>query len=127
MNDTMPIPNNPLWQRLESLRPSLPRHIHIQRRDYNGERWYILQDKSNGRFHRLTPSAWRLISAMDGHNSLSQILAAAAHPEFYAAEEEVPTRDDLLHLLQYLHVADLLVCDLPPNTQELFARREHKK
>lgn len=119
--------NNLVWQRLESLRPSLPRHIHIQRRDYSGERWYILQDKSNGRFHRLTPSAWRLISAMDGRNSLNQILTAAAKPEFYVDKEEIPTREDLLHLLQYLHVADLLVCDLPPNTQELFARREHKK
>lgn len=119
--------DNPIWQRLESLRPSLPRHIHIQRRDYNSERWYILQDKSNGRFHRLTPSAWRLITAMDGRNSLGQILASAAHAEFYSAEEEIPTRDDLIHLLQYLHVADLLVCDLPPNTQELFARREQKK
>lgn len=118
---------NPVWQRLESLRPSLPRHIHIQRRDYNNERWYILQDKSNGRFHRLTPSAWRLITAMDGRNSLGQILASAAHAELYATEEEIPTRDDLIHLLQYLHVADLLVCDLPPNTQELFARREQKK
>ncbi|MDO8344465.1 MAG: efflux RND transporter periplasmic adaptor subunit [Cellvibrio sp.] len=122
-----PPADNPIWQRLESLRPSLPRHIHIQRRDYNSERWYILQDKSNGRFHRLTPSAWRLITAMDGRNSLAQILASAAHAEFYSAEEEIPTRDDLIHLLQYLHVADLLVCDLPPNTQELFARREQKK
>ncbi|MDR7090952.1 efflux RND transporter periplasmic adaptor subunit [Cellvibrio fibrivorans] len=127
MTESQASNSNPVWQRLESLRPSLPRHIHIQRRDYNGERWYILQDKSNGRFHRLTPSAWRLISAMDGRNSLSQVLASAAHAEFYAAEDEIPTRDDLIHLLQYLHVADLLVCDLPPNTQELFARREQKK
>lgn len=119
--------DNLIWQRLESLRPSLPRHIHIQRRDYNGERWYILQDKSNGRFHRLTPSAWRLVSAMNGRNSLAQILASAAHAEFYASADEIPTRDDLIHLLQYLHVADLLVCDIPPNTQELFARREQKK
>lgn len=119
--------NNPVWQRLESLRPSLPRHIHIQRRDYNQERWYLLQDKSNGRFHRLTPSAWRLISAMDGRNSLAQILVLAANPSFYESPEEIPTRDDLIQLLQYLHVADLLVCDMPPNTQELFARREQKK
>ena len=125
--DSHAAPANPMWQRLESLRPSLPRHIHIQRRDYSGEPWYILQDKSNGRFHRLTPSAWRLISAMDGHNSLAQVLAAASHAEFYESADDIPTRDDLIHLLQYLHVADLLVCDLPPNTQELFARREQKK
>jgi putative peptide zinc metalloprotease protein len=127
MTDSQSSNGNPVWQRLESLRPSLPRHIHIQRRDYNNERWYILQDKSNGRFHRLTPSAWRLISAMDGRNSLGHVLASAAHEEFYTSAEEIPTRDDLIHLLQYLHVADLLVCDLPPNTQELFARREQKK
>lgn len=127
MTDSPSSNDNPIWQRLESLRPSLPRHIHIQRRDYNNERWYILQDKSNGRFHRLTPSAWRLISAMDGRNSLSHVLASAAHAEFYTSAEEIPSRDDLIHLLQYLHVADLLVCDLPPNTQELFARREQKK
>ncbi len=127
MSESSVSDNNPVWQRLESLRPSLPRHIHIQRRDYSGERWYILQDKSNGRFHRLTPSAWRLISAMDGRNSLRQVLASAAHAEFYIDKDEIPTRNDLIHLLQYLHVADLLVCDLPPNTQELFARREQKK
>jgi len=127
MTDAQALNSNPIWQRLESLRPALPRHIHIQRRDYSGERWYILNDKSNGRFHRLTPSAWRLISAMDGRNSLSQVLAAAAHAEFYTAEDEIPTREDLIQLLQYLHVADLLVCDMPPNTQELFARREQKK
>lgn len=119
--------SNAVWQRLESLRPSLPRHIHIQRRDYKGERWYLLQDKSNGRFHRLSPPAWRLIGAMDGRNNLSQILAAAAHAEFYEQPEDIPTRDDLIHLLQYLHVADLLLCDLPPNTRELFARQEQKK
>lgn len=119
--------DNPVWQRLESLRPSLPRHIHIQRRDYDGERWFLLHDKSNGRFHRLSPPAWRLISAMDGRNSLARVLQLAADPAFYDSADDVPTRDDLIQLLQYLHVADLLVCDMPPNTQELFARREQKK
>lgn len=127
VNDASESNSNTIWQRLETLRPSLPRHIHIQRRDYNNERWYLLQDKSNGRFHRLTPSAWRLISAMDGRNTLAQILALASNPDFYHSVDEIPNHDDLIHLLQYLHVADLLVCDMPPNTQELFARREQKK
>lgn len=127
MSDSQSVNNSPVWQRLESLRPSLPRHIHIQRRDYNNERWYVLQDKSNGRFHRLSPPAWYLINAMNGRNSLAQVLAAAAKPDLYEAPEDIPTQEDLIHLLQYLHVADLLVCDLPPNTQELFTRREQKK
>ncbi len=121
------IADNPLWQRLEVLRPSLPRHIEFQRRDYNGELWYLLHDKSNGRFHRLTPSAYRLLSFMNGRNLLPQILQAASAPEFYDSADEIPTRDELIHLLQYLHVADLLVCDMPPSTQELFARQQQKK
>jgi len=118
---------NPLWQRLAMLQPSLPRHIDFQRRDYNGELWYLLHDKSNGRFHRLTPSAYRLLGFMNGRNSLAHILQLASAPEFYESPEEIPTREELIHLLQYLHVADLLVCDMPPNTQELFARQQQKK
>lgn len=116
-----------IWQKLEALRPSLPRHIHIQRRDYHQETWYLLQDKSNGRFHRLTPTAWRLIAAMDGRHSLQQVLAIASNPEFYLSQDEIPTREELIQLLQYLHVADLLVCDMPPSTQELFSRQQRKQ
>ncbi|RYY76391.1 MAG: HlyD family efflux transporter periplasmic adaptor subunit [Gammaproteobacteria bacterium] len=123
----MAVNDDLLWQRLEVLRPSLPRHIDFQRRDYSGELWYVLHDKSNGRFHRLTPSAYRLLSFMNGQNTLPQILLAASAPELYESLEEIPTRDELVHLLQYLHVADLLLCDMPPSTQELFARQQQKK
>lgn len=122
----MAVVENPLWQKLETLHPSLPRHIEFQRRDYNGELWYLLHDKSNGRFHRLTPSAYRLLNFMDGRNSLQHILSAASAIEFYESAEEIPTRDELIHLLQYLYVADLLVCDMPPSTQELFNRQQQR-
>lgn len=127
MNTAFSSPDMPVWQRLESLRPCLPRHIHLQRRDYNGERWYVLQDKSNGRFHRLSPTAYCLINAMDGRRNLAQVLAIANQVGIYDSPEDRPTQEDVIHLLQYLYVADLLVCDFPPSTQELFARREQKK
>ncbi len=115
-----------LWQRLEHLRPSLPRHIDIQRRHYGDELWYVLHDKSNGRFHRLSPSAYRLMALMDGRRSLRQILSAAVQPTQDETAEAPPTRGELIELLQYLHVADLLICDIPPNTRELFARQQQK-
>lgn len=115
-----------IWKKIANLRPSLPRHIQFQRRDYNDERWYLLQDNSNGRFHRLSPSAYLLLCLMDGHKTLQQILDAASAPELYDYPEEVPSKEELTHLLQYLHVADLLLCDIPPNTQELFTRQKQK-
>ncbi len=115
-----------MWQKLEKMRPALPRHIHIQPRDFRGERWYLLHDKSNGRFHRLSPSAWQLVRMMDGRRNLSQILSAVS-TALAGSGEEPPTQREFIELLQYLHVADLLVCDIPPDTQELFARQQHKQ
>lgn len=115
-----------LWQRLEHLRPSLPRHIDFQRRHYGAELWYVLHDKSNGRFHRLSPSAYRLMNLMNGRHNLQQILTAASAVEANETADDIPTRDELIELLQYLHVADLLICDFPPNTRELFVRQQQK-
>jgi len=115
-----------LWPQLAKLQPSLPQHIEFQRRHYQGETWYLLQDKTSGRFHRLNGSAYRLLSFMNGRNSLQTILAAASAPEFYEQPEDAPTRAELVHLVQYLHVADLLLCDMPPSTQELFTRQQLK-
>lgn len=119
--------DSPLWQKLQGLRPALPHHIEFQQRNYAGESWYLLHDKSNGRFHRLNPSAYFLVSFMDGRRNLEQLLQMAAGAGVYASPEDVPTRHELIQLLQYLHVADLLVCDFPPDTRELFARQQQQR
>jgi putative peptide zinc metalloprotease protein len=116
-----------IWQQFATLKPSLPHHAEFQRRQYKGETWYVLQDKSNGRFHRLNTSAYRLLSFMTGRNSLQQVLAAASAPEFNESPDDAPTREELILLVQYLHVADLLLCDMPPSTQELFARQQKQR
>lgn len=113
-----------IWQQLAQLKPSLPRHIVFQRRQYQDEIWHLLQDKTTGRFHRLNASAYQLLNLMDGRRNLQQILQLAELASSSDATLDAPTRDDLIHLIQYLHVADLLVCDMPPSTQELFGRRE---
>lgn len=127
MNATAADSSAQLWQKLRGLHPALPRHIEFQQRDYSGETWYLLQDKSNGRFHRLNPSAYFLVSFMDGRRNLEQILQMAAGAGVYSSPEDVPTRLELIQLLQYLHVADLLVCDFPPDTRELFARQRQQR
>lgn len=116
-----------LWQKLQGLRPALPRHIEFQQRNYSGDTWYLLHDKSNGRFHRLNPSAYFLVSFMDGRRNLEQILRSAADTGLYSNPEDVPTRQELIQLLQYLHVADLLICDFPSDTRELFARQQQQR
>ena len=121
-----------MWQTLKGLRPCLPRHVDLQPRNFRGERWYVLHDKSSGRYHRLSPTAHKLIGLMNGQRSLADILTASAHADdnlnqAQGHSDAPATEQELIDLLQYLHVADLLVCDMPPNTQELFARQQSKR
>jgi len=116
-----------LWQQLVSIKPSLPHHVHIQPRYYNDELWYVLEDKAGGKFHRFNNLAYQLLGFMNGRNSLEQILGQASQACLKQTLDDVPTREDLIELLQYLYVADLLVCDFPPQTAEVFKRRQLRK
>lgn len=120
------VSDNPTWNKLANLRPSLPRHIQFQPRTYNQERWYVLQDKSNGRFHRMSPVAYQVLTLMDGQHSLHDIFTQLSSAPPGDNADECPTREEIIHLLQYLHVADLLICDMPAKTQDLFTRRQQK-
>ena len=111
------------WKNLSRLCPSLPRHIVIHRRHYHGELWYLLQDKANGKFHRFRPEAYRFIGLMDGRRNLQQILDASIR----RTNDTTPTPDELLEVVQFLHVSDLLLCDIPPETEELFSRKAQQE
>lgn len=117
---------NSAYQHLQGLKPSLPQQVDWQRRNYHDEPWYILHDKASGQFHRFNPTAYRVLAQMDGRTSLSELLANSNY--LLASENEAPLDEsDLVELIQYLHVADLLVCDMPASTQELFKRRQQKR
>lgn len=112
------------WQKLANLHPSLPTHIQIQQRRYGDELWYLLEDKQTGRFHRFSPEGYRLICLMDGRRNLQQILETAASN---TSDHQSGGREELVELVQYLHVADLLLCDIPPDSRELFERQQKQK
>lgn len=119
---TLPSP----WQQLSQLKPALPGHINIQRRLYGDDIWYLLQDKVSGRFHRFSPRAYQLLNLMDGVRTLTKI-----HSDVQKLPtpdgEETASKEELIELLQYLHVADLLLCDVPPSTSELFNRKQSQQ
>ncbi len=119
--------NPKLWQQLVKIKPSLPRHVDIQPRHYNGELWYVLEDKANSRFHRFNALAYQLLGFMNGSNNLEQILGCASQAALNQTLDDIPTQEDLIELLQYLYVADLMICDFPPQASKLFERRQQKK
>ncbi len=111
---------SPHWYRVASLRPRLQPHVRIHRHSYRGTAWYVLEDTAAGRHYRFNRDAEALISPMDGQRTVEQIWQSAATE----LGDSAPTQTQIIKLLTQLHSANLLLCDLPPDTAELFERHQ---
>lgn len=109
---------SPSWYRVAELKPRLRSHVEIHRHDYRGRIWYVLQDHAGGRSHRLAPAAYRIVGLMDGVRNVQKLWDITNEQ----AGDEAPTQDEVIRLLGQLHAADALICDVPPDSLELFRR-----
>ncbi len=114
---------SPNWYRVARLTPRLRPHAQIHRHQYRGETWYVLQDLASERFHRFSPAAYFVIGLMDGKNTVQGIWDQA----LVQLGDDAVTQDEVIQLLGQLHGADVLQCDVPPDTAELFRRRERQE
>jgi putative peptide zinc metalloprotease protein len=114
---------SPSWYRVASLTPKLRAHAQIHRHQYRGETWYVLQDLSSERFHRFSPAAYFIIGLMDGKTPVQTIWDRA----LAQLGDDAVTQDEVIQLLGQLHAADVMQCDVPPDTAELFRRREKQE
>lgn len=114
---------SPSWYRVADLTPRLRAHVRISRHRYRGQLWYVLQDASTARYHRFTAAAHFVIGLMDGRRKLHAIWEAA-NAEY---GDEAPTQDEVIQLLGQLHAGDILQCDIPPDSMDLFRRYERDR
>ena len=111
---------SPSWYRVATLAPRLRSHAQLHRHQYRGQTWYVLQDRSNERFHRFSPSAYAFIGLMDGARTVQDIWELASTK----LGDDAPTQPEVVQLLSQLHAADVLQCDIPPDIAELLHRHE---
>ena len=45
------------WHSVAELKPRLTPQARIQRHIYRGQVWYVVQDQTGGKYHRLSPAA----------------------------------------------------------------------
>lgn len=114
---------SPSWYRVASLTPRLRNHAKLHRHQYRGQTWYVLQDRSNERFHRFSPAAFSFIGLMDGRRSVQEIWDLSSS----RLGDHAPTQPEVVQLLSQLHAADVLQCDISPDTAELLARYEKQR
>ena len=114
---------SPSWYRVAELKPRLRSHAQIHRHDYRGKVWFILQDHAAGRSHRFSPAAYRFIGMMDGKRTVQQLWDAINSQ----AGDQAPTQDEVIRLLGQFHAADAMICDVTPDSRELFRRYQKQK
>lgn len=114
---------SPSWYRVASLTPRLRSHAKLHRHQYRGQIWYVLQDRSNERFHRFSPAAFSFIGLMDGARSVQEIWDLSSS----RLGDNAPTQPEVVQLLSQLHGADVLQCDIPPDTAELLERHDKQQ
>ena len=111
---------SPSWYRVADLKPRIRAHAVIHRHAYRDKVWFILQDQAAGRSHRFSPAAHHFIGLMDGNRTVQEIWDASGQQLGDAA----PTQEEVIRLLGQLHSADALLCDVPPDSQEVFRRHQ---
>ncbi len=114
---------SPYWYRVSTLQPQLRNQARIHRHYYGGEQWYVLQNHVTGKLYRFTPIVYQVIGLMDGVLTVQTLWEKAL--ERYG--NDAPTQEDMVRVLGQLHAADILLCDVPPDTAELFRRQKKQE
>lgn len=114
---------SPNWYRVAGLKPRLRAHARFHRTLFRGQVWYVLQDRSSGRFHRFSPEAYFLVSLLDGQRSLESVWSLASTQ----LGDDALTQDEVIRLLGQLHSADVLFGDIPPDIGELADRGRRQR
>lgn len=111
------------WYRVAQLKPRLRRHATLHRTRYRGQLWYVLQDRTSGRFHRFSPISYAVISMLDGQRTMDEVWDIAT-AEF---DDDSLTQDEVIRLLGQLHSADVLLGDIPPDIEEISGRGDSQQ
>ncbi len=111
--------SHPLWPRVSGLKTRLRDHVQVHRHYYRGKPWYVLQDRASSQYYRFGTGVYHVVRLMDGERTVQEILDLVVE-----RGDDAPTQKALIDLLASLQASDLLQCNVPQDTRELFARHE---
>ena len=111
------------WHSVAELKPRLTPQARIQRHVYRGQVWYVVQDQTGGKYHRLSPAAYKLIEGMDGVRTVQTLWETANT----TGNGDACTQNEVVDLLVQMHAVDLLLINSAPDSAALFERYNKKR
>jgi len=111
------------WYRIAQLKPKLRAQARFFRSHFRGELWYVLQDRTSGRFHRFMPASYFVISQFDGNRTMEEIWQNTCAQ----LNDDSLSQDEIIRLMGQLHAADILQTDSIPDIEEMVTRGESQR
>lgn len=112
-----------VWEKFSQLQPQLKNHIQFHRHIYRDDKWYVLQDSISNRQHRLSISAYFIVSLMDGKRTLQKIYELVADK----MGDTAPDQENVIQLLNSLHKSELIHWNVKTNPEELSSQYQALK
>jgi putative peptide zinc metalloprotease protein len=109
------------WYRVALRKPKLRDHTSVDRHRYRRSTWYVVHDHATGRVHRLSPTGYMIVAAMDGTRTVDDLW----HDAGSQLGEDAPSQDDVIRLLAELTASDLLQTEVMPDSSLLAERAAH--
>ena len=110
------------WYKLAELKPLLLPSLKIWRQSYRGELWFVIEDSVNNQFFRVTYPAYQFLALLDGKKTIDEVWNLCMEK----FEDEAPTQGEILQLLGQLYSSNLLIGDIPIDSQGLLVRYKQR-
>jgi putative peptide zinc metalloprotease protein len=114
---------SPSWHSVADLKPRLVAQARIHRHVYRGQIWFVVQDQTGGKYHRLSSAAHVLVAAMDGSRTVQALWEQAN----VSSTGDACTQNEVVDLLVQLHGANLLQADTTADSAALFESYKKKR
>ena len=113
---------NESWYRMADLKPSVHPSVKIWRQYYRGELWFVLEDSVNNKYFRIKYPAYQFLGMLDGNRTIDEVWKLSLD----AFGDEAPTQGEVISLLGQLYNSNLLLGDIPVDSQGLLKRYKER-
>ena len=108
------------WHMVSGQRVWLLPTVKVQRQEFEGGRWHVLENPLRGQFFRLHPAAYAFVSRLAADRTVEEAWDSVVR----VYPETAPTQQEVVQLLGQLQSAGLLRGELPADSRRLLDRHQ---
>jgi putative peptide zinc metalloprotease protein len=111
------------WHRVAGQKIQLRPGVEVQRQQFRGERWFVLQNPLANQFFRIRPEAYEFVSRLSPHKTVEEVWQECLE----RFPDDAPGQEAVVQLLAQLYHANLLQYEIAPDAEQLFQRQRKRQ